>query len=116
MAKKSTLKNPFKGYWRITWMDLWEQDFIDEEVEGYFEFASNNIGSFQFGYVQGQIDYRPGIREGRPCVEFTWDGSDELQPVQGRGWATLDGDEIAGMIFFHLGDESEFKAKKTNRK
>jgi hypothetical protein len=70
MAKKSTQTSLFVGYWRITWMDLWDQDFVDEEVEGYFEFGSNNLGSFQFGYVQGQIDYRVGTRDGKPCVEF----------------------------------------------
>lgn len=114
MAKKS--KFPLEGHWRITWMDQWDQDFVDEEVEGYFEFGPNNSGSFRFGYVQGQIDYRTGIRDTKPCVEFTWDGNNEMDAAQGRGWARLDGDEITGMIFFHQGDESEFKAQKANRK
>ncbi len=114
MAKKS--KTSLEGRWRITWMDQWDQEFMDEEIEGYFEFSPNNSGSFHFGYVQGQIDYRNVIRDGHPYVEFTWDGNDEMAPAQGRGWANLDGDEITGMIFFHQGDESEFKAKKVNRK
>lgn len=58
MAKKSK-KNEFEGCWRITWMDQWDQDYVDEEVEGFIEFDSKGLGSFQFGYVQGQIDYRP---------------------------------------------------------
>jgi len=33
MAKKSVHKNPLNGYWRITWMSTWDQDFVDEEVE-----------------------------------------------------------------------------------
>ena len=41
-----------------------------------------------------------------------FDGNDEMDPIQGRGWAVLDGHEIKGMIFFHMGDESEFKAEK----
>ena len=117
MAKKAKPKSPLEGRWRITWMDQWDQDFVDAEVEGYFEFGPNNSGSFQFGYVQGEIDYRHGIRDGHPCVEFTFDGNDEMDPAQGRGWAVLDGDEIKGMIFFHQGDEFEFKAeKKAKRK
>jgi hypothetical protein len=30
----------------------------------------------------------------------------------GRGWVVIDGDEMKGMIVFHQGDESEFKAKR----
>ena len=116
MAKNAKPKTPLKGYWRITWMSQWDQDFVDEEVEGYLEFGSNDLGSFQFGYVQGKIDYRTGVRDGKPSVEFSWDGHDESEAAQGRGWATLDGDEIIGMIYFHQGDESEFKAKKAKRK
>lgn len=116
MAKKSQTKNPFEGRWRITWMDQWDQDFIDEEVEGFFEFGPKNSGSFHFGYVQAQVDYRQGIRDDHPCLDFTFNGNDEMTPTQGRGWAVLEEDEINGMIFFHQGDESEFKAVRTKRK
>ena len=39
-AKSSQRKarNPFVGRWRITWMEQWDQEFVDEEVEGFFEF------------------------------------------------------------------------------
>ena len=107
-------KPPFEGRWRITWMELWGQDFVDEEVEGYFEFESNGTGSFQFGYVRGQIDHQLSERDGKPCVEFTWDGNDEMDPAQGRGWAVVDGDKLNGMIFFHQGDESEFKCRRSS--
>jgi hypothetical protein len=116
MAKKAKAPNPFTGRWRIVSMEQWDQDFVDAEVEGFFEFGSNNLGSFQFGYVRGDIDYRPGIREGKPSVEFSFEGHDEMDPAQGRGWAVLDGDEIDGMIFFHQGDESRFKARRAKRK
>ena len=48
---------------------------------------------------------------GKPAVEFSWDGNDEMDPAQGRGWAVLDGDRLKGMIFFHQGDESEFRGR-----
>jgi hypothetical protein len=115
MAKKAAPKSPFVGHWRITWMDQWEQDFVDEEVEGYFAFEPNGVGDFQFGYVRGNIDYREGVREGKPNVEFTWNGNDEMDPAQGRGWAVGTADEIEGMIFFHQGEESAFKAKKKRK-
>ena len=115
MNKKSKPESPFTGRWRITWMDQWDQDFVDEEVEGFFEFRLDGLGEFQFGYVRGEIDCRQSTRDGKPCVEFTWDGNDEMDPAQGRGWAVIDGDEIMGEIFFHQGDESEFKAKKQRK-
>jgi len=70
------------------------------------------MGSFQFGYVQGTIDHRPSTRDGSPCIDFTWEGNDEMHPAMGRGWVVLDGKEMNGMIYFHRGDESAFKAKK----
>jgi hypothetical protein len=47
-----------------------------------------------------------------PAVEWTWDGNDEMDPVQGRGRAVIKDGELHGMIFFHDGDNSGFVAKK----
>jgi hypothetical protein len=96
-------------------MEGWDQDFVDAEVEGYFEFDRKGGGSFQFGYISGGIDCREEERDGKPGVEFTWDGNDEMDPAQGRGWAVLDGDEIEGRIFFHRGDDSAFRAVRKGR-
>ena len=93
-------------------MSAWEQGFIDEEEEGYIEFVNKDQGQFHFGYVHGQMDCRLTTRDGEPAVEWTWDGNDEMDPAQGRGWAIMKGDELHGMIFFHQGDDSEFVAKK----
>ena len=116
MAKKSKSQSPFEGRWRITSMEMWGQDFVDAEVEGFFEFGPNGLGSFQFGYVRGEIDYRDGTREGKPSVEWSWDGNDEMDPAQGRGWAVLKDGELYGMIFFHGGDDSDFVATRAMEK
>ena len=94
---KAKPKNWAVGRWLIESMDQWDRDFIDEEVRGYFEFDTRDSGDFQFGYVQGQIDYRLAERDGKPAVEFTWDGHDEMDPSQGCGWMVLEGDEPKGM-------------------
>ena len=39
-----------------------------------------------------------------------------MDPAQGRGWTVLDGEEIDGMILFHRGDESRFRARKSTRR
>lgn len=103
------------GRWRIVSMDEWDQDFIDEEEEGRIEFDENNMGSFHFGYVHGTMDCQFTTRDGQPAVEWTWDGNDETDLVQGRGWAVLNGKELHGMIFFHCGNNSGFVAKKKDK-
>lgn len=97
-------------------MEQWDQEYIDEEEEGYFEFDDKGGGSFHFGYVHGNMNCRPTTREGEPAVEWTWDGNDEMDPAQGMGWAVIKGDELHGKIYFHQGDDSEFVAKRTEEK
>ena len=118
MAKPKP-KSAFMGRWRIVSMTAWDQNYIDEEEEGYFDFNAKGGGEFHFGYVHGQMDCRLTTRDGEPSIEWTWDGNDEMDAAQGRGWAVTKGDELHGMICFHGGDDSEFvtrKAQKTKRK
>lgn len=109
---KAKPKNWAVGRWLIESMDQWDRAFIDEEVRGYFEFDAKASGDFQFGYVHGYIDYRIVERDGKPAIEYTWDGNDEMDPAQGRGWFVLDGDELKGMLYIHHGDESGIVLKR----
>ena len=104
-------KSPFTGRWRIVSMSAWDEDYIDEEEEGFFEFDEKGSGEFHFGNVHGQMDWRLTTRDGEPAVEWSWDGNAEMDAAQGRGWAVLKGGELHGVIFFHGGDDSEFMAK-----
>ena len=58
------------------------------------------------------MDCRLTTKDGEPAVEWTWDGNDEMEAAQGRGWAVLKGEELHGMIFFHLGEDSDFVARR----
>lgn len=55
MRKRTITQGSFTGRWRIVSMSAWDQVFIDEEEEGYFEFEQNDSGQFHFGYVHGQM-------------------------------------------------------------
>jgi hypothetical protein len=110
MAKR---KSKVVGRWRITSMTEWDQDFIDAEVPGYINFIKDGLGEFQFGYVCCGIDWRECERDGEPAVEFSFEGMSEMDPCSGRGWIVVKGKEAEGMIFFHLGDESGFTAKRS---
>ncbi len=112
---KLSQSTTFAGRWRITSMEQWEQDYIDEEEEGYFEFNDKKTGEFHFCYVHGQMYCYFTTRDGESAVEWTWDGNDEMDAAKGRGWAVIKGDELHGMIFFHEGDDSGFVAKRVAR-
>ncbi len=112
MPKKAKRESPFQGHWLIEQMDQWDVEGESEELQPFIEFERNDTGQFQFGCVYGEMDYRLGQRDGKPSIEFSWDGHDEHEQVFGRGWAVLDGDEMNGMILFHHGDESGFVANR----
>ncbi len=114
MAKRKP-KSPIEGRWNIVSMSQWDEEYLHEEVQAFIEFSPKDTGEFQFGNVQGQMDCQATERDGKPSVEFSWDGNDETEHAFGRGWAVLDGDDLKGMIFFHLGDESDFTAKRVKQ-
>src|SRR5262249_8640898 len=85
MAKaKARQKSPFEGLWHIVSMSGWDEDYFNEEVQAFIEFEANGTGHFQFGYVQGYMDWRPGTRDGQPAVEWTWEGTDGADMTRNR--------------------------------
>lgn len=115
MAKRKTA-NPFLGCWLIEHMDQWDVGEESEESQPFIEFERNDTGEFLFGCVHGQMDCLFTQRDGVPAVDFSWEGNDESEQVFGRGWALLGENELKGMIFFHLGDESGFTARPSGKK
>ncbi len=92
-------------------MDVWDREAIDLVGPGFIEFDEDGSGQLGFVAVRGQLDCRSAERDGRPFVEFSWEGDDDGDQVSGRGWATLTEDgELAGHLFIHLGDDSDFRA------
>ena len=108
-AMKSKLK-PFVGKWIIVETEAWDQEFVNMEVPGHFTFRKDGTGHFQFGRVQGEMDCRIENASGKGRIEFSWEGQDELDPALGRGWALIENEKLQGRIFFHMGDDSSFRA------
>jgi hypothetical protein len=104
------MKAPFVGRWRITEMELWDQEFIDLESPGHITFERGGRGELHFGAVNVTLDWRADAKENR--VDFSFEGFDEGDEVSGRGWAELNGGKLTGRIAFHHGDESGFVAQK----
>jgi hypothetical protein len=115
MAKsKSKPVSPFVGRWDIVSMTDLDEDVMNEDVQAYIEFEPQGTGHFQFIYVKGNIDFDETTRDGKPAVEFSWEGHDEMDQASGRGWAVLEGDELEGLIAFHDGDRSGFDAERAD--
>jgi hypothetical protein len=110
-AKKPSAK-PFVGRWRITEMETWPQDYVDLDGPGHITIKAGRSGQFEFGAVIGFIDYRVENAADGARLEFSWDGEDETDPISGRGWVTIRGNELHGRLFIHNGDESGFIARK----
>src|SRR5262249_49338775 len=106
-------RSPLVGRWRITWMEMWDQSFVDAEVEGFVRFDDDGSGEFQFGYVHGHLNYQETEHNDRPAALFTFEGNDQMDPTAGRGWGVRKRDRIIGKIVFHGGDASKFKAEMT---
>ena len=51
--------NSFKGRWKIVWMEMWDQDFVDEEVPGHVTLSDKGLGDFQFATCTARL---PGQR------------------------------------------------------
>jgi hypothetical protein len=115
--RKVPSDNPFFGYWRITEMELWDQEARDLVVPAHFTFTDDGDSEFQFIAVVGFMDCHFTQRDGLPAVEFSWHGEDDSDEALGRGWAVLEkSDQLRGRIFIHHGDNSAFTAVKVAKK
>lgn len=93
-------------------MDEWDREAIDLMEPAFIEFTDGNLGQFGFIVVRGGLDGRAIERDGRPGIEFSWDGDDDGGRTNGRGWAVLMPDgTLEGHIYFHQGMDSGFQAE-----
>ena len=67
----SIRKSSLAGTWSIDSMELWDRDYLDLEVPAHLTFGRDRLGSFQFGAVEGGIDYRLSASDSLMKVEFT---------------------------------------------
>ena len=103
--------------WRITAMSNWDKDYIDEIALGRLVIEANGTGTLVFGLVQAELDCRMedvGIAE---HLAFSFTGLDELEQVSGRGWAVaITKNKLEGEVYFHLGDDSTFNARREKKR
>jgi hypothetical protein len=103
----------FEGTWHIKEMEMWDEDYFNMDVQAYIEIESNGSGNFQFGLVSGNIDGKTVKYPNGNRFEFSWQGSDEYDPVSGSGWLQIqEHSQFKGEFRFFEGDDSTFIADK----
>jgi hypothetical protein len=103
------------GLWHIHEMEMWDEDYFNIETQAYIEITPKNGDEFQFGLVTGSIDGELEDHNGKERFVFTWEGAAEMDEASGRGWLRLSSkDQANGLIKFHRGDQSTFKARKAS--
>ena len=105
----------FVGYWRITDLSELDKSYFDESDESPFisirASAHEQVyGDYHFGLSDGHLDglVREFGREG--VFLFGYEGSDEMDPVNGAGWAQVQSqDRLVGEF---IGTYGEFVAMR----
>jgi hypothetical protein len=94
-----------RGRWRVV-----EAPGYDMAVMGAYILFDDGGGEFALDCLTGSIH---GACEG-DAVEFSWEGSDEMEPASGDGWAELREDGfLEGEICLHNGDDIRFIARRS---
>jgi hypothetical protein len=97
-----------KGKWRIVELPGYDPDYANMVGPAYILFDGKGCGEFAFGCVTAALY---GAADAK-YVEFDWNGSDEMDPVDGDGWADLQTDgTLSGQFCFHNADDIDFIAK-----
>lgn len=113
MTKVPAIAKAFSGRWRIVEMDNWDNDVLDLIEEAHLTFKGAADGEITFCALKGFLDVRYGARDGSACAEFSWEGQDENDPANGRGWAAIGTDgRLAGHFDTHNGDDSGFVCER----
>ena len=111
--RKPRANHPFVGTWHITEMEFWDEDYLHMELQAFLQVRPDGSSAFQFGLVRGETG---GYLEDEPPEQrfaVTWDGNDEMDPVNGCGWIRLRStDEVSGVIKIHLVDRFTFAARR----
>lgn len=103
----------FVGYWQITELSELDQSYFDESDELPFILLHASAhervyGDYHFGLSNGHLDGELREFGGEAVLLFGYEGSDEMDPANGAGWAQYkDQDRLIGEF---LGTYGRFTA------
>lgn len=107
----------YERTWHITEMEMWDDEYLNMEVQAYIQIRRDGGGAFQFGLVSGQIDGEVVETAYGDRFEFTWEGNDENDEALGSGWLVMESkNTLEGKIKFHQGDSSTLTAERAAKR
>ena len=108
----------FIGKWRVVEAPDMVKDYLDTTPDPHIQInirKDNEVeGSYQFATQEGNIDGRLELDNGGYLrLEFSFEGSDEMDEVSGCGTATLANLETLILkMHYHMGDTYTFICKR----
>jgi hypothetical protein len=115
-AKSITARaEDFAGRWRLTELSELDEDYFAESDEPPFiqiraPKQGRIYGQYHFGLSNGNLDGEVREFGGEPLLLFSFEGSDEMDQVNGAGWAQLeDREHLIGEL---LGEYGRFTAER----
>lgn len=111
-AGKWTVRKKFVGQWRVTELQGFDSDYVDLCGPAKMKLSTRGTGRMNFGAVEVELDCKMDERDER-VLHFSFEGADEGDPISGRGYCLVEGNEMTGRVFRHFGDEFGFKAERT---
>lgn len=111
---KWTVRKHFVGQWRVTELQGFDSDYVDLCGPAKVKISTRGTGRMNFGAVEVELDCKMDERDER-VLHFTFEGADEGDPISGRGYGLVEGNEMIGRMFRHFGDEFGFKAKRIGK-
>jgi hypothetical protein len=114
--RKTPAKAALHGHWQIEASSLWDDESLHLFGTAYLKIRPNGFGEFVVGALEADIDWHARDDSSPPCVDFSFEGNDDGEPVSGRGWARCTGDALQAEIFIHRGDRSALTGRKVGRR
>jgi hypothetical protein len=111
---KWAVNRKFIGEWSITQLEGFDAEYLNLCGPSVIKISPGGIGEMNFGAVEIVLDCKmDDLNE--HVLRFSFEGSDEGDPISGRGYSFNEGREMTGRIFLYCGDEFGFKAKKIKK-
>ncbi|TAK33816.1 MAG: hypothetical protein EPO21_11740 [Chloroflexota bacterium] len=105
-------RTPFVGTWDVVSSPDFDYDYLSMEVAPYVRLRQEGgriVGNYQVGLQTGNLD---GWLEGADRVVFSFEGMDELDPVNGAGTLSLKDDRLTFVLRYHQGDGFTYECER----
>ena len=100
------------GTWNIVSSPDFDDDYLSMEGTPHVELrqTGNRVtGEYHFGLSTGDLD---GRLDGADRATFSFEGTDEMDEVNGAATATLQGNQLIFTLRYHQGDEFTFECER----